>query len=79
MSLISTRVTNVLDVNRLLVLRARYAQTVGAVGVAALNLEALALQMLARAHREERRQHDDNGASHGLAQVIEYAPAAVVA
>ncbi|CAH0375100.1 unnamed protein product, partial [Pelagomonas calceolata] len=73
---------HVLHVDALLVRGARRAPVVGAVGVAALDREALLLELLARPHRQDRREVDESAdrlAAHGVAQALGQGRRAAVA
>ena len=69
-------------VNSLLVRRAREAPVISAVGVAALDREALLLELLPRPHREDRREIDESAdrlAAHGVAEALGQGRRAAVA
>ena len=73
---------HVLHVDALLVGGAREAPVIGAVGVAALDREALLLELLSRAHRQEGREVDESAdrlAAHGIAEALRQGRGAAVA
>ena len=73
---------HVLDINSLLVRRAREAPVIRTIRVAALDREALLLQLLARPHRQERREVDESAdrlAAQGVAEALGQGRRAAVA